>query len=336
MTARCRDSVTLPRLAVLFLLVLLLPAAGGACRRRAGDPRAAGQPLGQSSRRSRSARRRAPPRPRHLRPEVSRRSTPSSPPTASSSQKIKKVAGALRHRPHPHDRRHRRRAHLQRRCRWTRCRATTSRRWPISAPSMRFAYDGEDRPRFRQAAAIRRMRRGERRLRPVDLPRGRLEERLPGQDRRRQGLSRRPLPARLLPAPVRRPDLRPRPAQPADRAHRLRHRRGQERPAARSTSTTRTRSIAPSWTRTCRSTTWPPIIAHDIDTYRKYRRLRHLAEPGHHRDALQPRRRRRPRPSAGRGERASARRRARTSSTRKRTTTAGWSTPASTQLRKLL
>ena len=92
---------------------------------------------------------------------------------------------------------------------------------------------------FVQRPQFARLRRRRRQLRCLDLPRDGLERDLPRQDGRRHAFPERPLQRRLLPAALCRPDLRPRPAQPADRAADERHRQPVSGPAERSTPTTR-------------------------------------------------------------------------------------------------
>ncbi len=88
--------------------------------------------------------------------------------------------------------------------------------------SFRFAYDGENvadfvaRPEFAKCADKKGSYRQEGLLRAVDLPRKRLEPLVQGRDGRRHVLPQQPLQRGVLPALLCRPDLRPRPDQPAD------------------------------------------------------------------------------------------------------------------------
>ena len=138
----------------------------------------------------------------------------------------------LRHRSDPHDRRDRRRAHLQ--CRRRRqCPGLLRQGARLSRhQGSRLRLQGRERRCLRVAAAIRGLRQDLGQLRPVDLPRICLEQVVPRQDGRRRRLPARPLFQGVLPAALRGPDLRPRPDQSADGADGHRPRAPHQRIAA--------------------------------------------------------------------------------------------------------
>ena len=126
--------------------------------------------------------------------------------------------------------------------------ATTSRRSATSTPTgSRSPTRASRSTTFVARPRVRRLRRCRRRLRAVDLPRAASGGRRSGARPSTARLSRRPLRARLLPAVLRRPDLRPRPAQSAGGADGLRPGAQQGRPAAARHERARRRSIARSW-----------------------------------------------------------------------------------------
>ncbi len=158
--------------------------------------------------------------------------------------------------------------------------------------ALSFDYHGESlgspdlaRPSSATARALRQ-------LRSLGLPRARLERHVPRQGRGRARLSERQVRRHVLPALLRRPDLRDRPAQPADGAADERSGAPGVRPAA-----ARLQRSAAGLPHDHGSRPDAGICRGDAAQgdrrLSRHRRLRHFRQSGHHRDALQCRQTRR-------------------------------------------
>ena len=203
----------------------------------------------------------------------------------------------------------------------------------LEQPTFPSAMTGEDIADFVAAAAILRLRRANRTA-TICGPAARACGTGSSAARRgRHGFPRRPLQRHFLPALLCRPDLRPRPAQSADGA-------ADERPGAQVSGLPRLDGGDPSEvyeTIMDPDLTLPYVAAtlrKSIDAYSIDRRLRHLAKPRHHRDALQCRQSGGPRLRAEGGEREAPQRRASRTGCPKKTTMAGWSTKSCRSCRR--